>query len=330
MHSPTRTLAALLLLATARPAAAADTWCVLAFTARGVDATAVHTFGELLNAELRQQAGVVVITGESTCPDADCAVGVARLADAHVALFGSVGALGSKIVVTAAAADVESGELLCSQRLTVDRVEDLDAAATRLAEALAQRTDVDATARLGNLTAVEEKPARRREGRLGPGLRVGSLAPLSDGYARAGAGILFDALLWYETLDFAIEARTGLRVDADAQEADSYVEVPLDLGAYWLLGRGDFSLLLGGGAGVRYLAEERVEEVTTGRVIQAHSEALIEDSAWAFGWYARAGVELLRTWSVRLMLVADWNMLLATLHGKANPQSVTLSLGIVL
>ena len=323
-------LAVAALLGSARLAHADGTWCVLSFTQHGVEATAVHTFSGLFVSELQQQAGVVVITGESTCPDADCALGVARLADAEVAVFGSVGALGSKIVVTVTAVEVESERLLGSQRVTLDRVEDLDTAAARLAEALAEGEEVGATARLGNLTAEESKPARRREGRLGPSLRVGSLAPISDGYAHAGAGILLDAGLWYETLDFAVEARTGVRFDADAEEPNAYVEVPIDLGAYWLLGRGDFSLLVGGGAGVRYLLDERLEHIETGRVIQTRTEKMVQDSAWAFGWYGRAGVMLLRTYAVRLMLVADWNMLLAKLHGQSNPQSLTFSLGIIL
>lgn len=324
-------LAVLLTVLGASPVAlAGETWCVLAFSHRGVDEATVHTFSDLLRAELQGQGELTVITSEAVCPDADCALGAARLADAQVALFGSLGTLGRKTVVTVTAVEVESGETRASQRMAVDQLEDLEAAATRLATTLVHGDPVEETAELGLVTRQEAQVPRRREGRLGPALRIGSILPISDGYARAGTGIALDGSLFYETLDFAIEGRTGIRFDAKRRDGNHYLELPLDLGAYWLLGRGDFSVCLGGGAGVRYLAAERLTEVVTGTVIRTEAEKTLEDSTWAFGYFARAGILLLRTYTARVAITVDYNMLLTTLLGETNPQSLTVGVGVML
>ena len=318
-------------LAAPQTAAAGDeTWCVLPFTHRGVDEATVHTFSELLRNELQGQGDVTVITSDADCRDSDCAVGAARLADAQVALFGSLGTLGKKTIVTVTAVDVESGETRDAHRMAVDQVEDLEAVASRLATSLVHGTPVEETVELGKVTRQESKLARRRKGRMGPGLRIGTILPLNDGYAQAGTGIALDGSLFYETLDFAIEGRTGIRFDAKRRDGNHYVEVPLDIGGYWLLGRGDFSVLVGGGAGVRYLHEERLIDVVTPGVISTRGEKAVDDAAWAFGYFARAGVMLLRTYTARVAITVDYNMLLTTLHGETNPQSLTVGLGVML
>jgi len=308
----------------------ADSWAVLPFKSSGVDPISVGTFSELLGAELGSRAGEAFVPDRAGCQDQSCALAAAEKAGTSHAVYGAVGALGSKIVITATAVEVGSGRVLGSQRMTVDRVEDLEAVAARLAMALTGGLATEQTAELGSITKHESKPDVRRDGDVGLALRVGTIAPIRDGYARAGGGVLFDGSLWYETTDFAIEPRIGLRFNAAEEDGARYLEMPFDIGAYWLLGRSDLALLLGGGAGLRWINAEQPRTVHTGTIITTTHETTDTDQLWAFGAFGRVGVLLFRTYSVRVAVTADYNFTLGKLFGDANPQSLTFGIGVML
>lgn len=313
-------------------AAAQPSWGVLPIASRGVAPTAAATFRDLLESELQGQ-----LQGRftrppiniGTCTDPACAREVgADLALNHV-VYGSVSALGSKVVVHVTVMEVASGVITTSQRLKVGQVEELDVAAQRIAAAIAQGTPASATAELGSVTSEEARPDLRRHMDRGATLRVGALVPFGDGYAESvGGGLLFDLAYWFEARSFAFEPRIGIRFDAVTGE-QSYGEIPLDVGAFYIFGWEDVALFAGGGIGARYMWETRGEVVKVGKVIFTETDHLSDDAGWGFGAYGRLGLLLARTYTARFAVIADYNITVISLNGADNPTAVTLAAGVI-
>ncbi len=310
-------------------AAAQDTWTVLPMGSRAVEPGASESFRDILQSELsaRTSASFVTPKGDMPCRDVPCATKAAQDVGAQVVVFGSLNGLGRKIVLTITTVDAVTGEVSGSQKLAIDRLEDLDIAATRIAEAITNGTSTDETAELGTVTAHEVKPDRRREGERGLGLRVGGITPLGSGYGGASSGVVMDFSYWFETQNFAIEPRIGFRFAANEDSGD-YFEFPMDVGAYYILGKGDFAPFIGGGGGLRWITESRQETVEVGNVIKTTNTRVNEDSGYGFGVFARGGLLLLRTYTMRLALTVDYNISFLTLNGNSNPQSLTGGIGV--
>lgn len=304
----------------------ATDWSVTPLVARGVDPQTAAIFRDLLENALGAHTGGGFRASLAACADVTCAQQVGARLGVGSVVFGALSQLGEKLIVTVTVVDVASGTVRSSQKIAVDRVEDLDAAAERIALAIVSGTGTDETARLGTITAAEVAPDRRREGLGGLGLRVGGLMPLHSNDPADLPGVLIDASYWYETPRFAIEPRVGLRFDANGQE-DGFVEVPMDLGAYWILGQGDVAPFIGGGAGLRYLSDRRYRTFTTGEVIVSTHTALSRESAFGLGTFGRVGVLLLRTYSLRVAVTADYNVTFVKINGVQWPTSATLGVG---
>lgn len=327
MRAPSLTLLLTTALLAPSAARAADaTWAVLPLAARGVDPGAAEIFRDLLQSELSSRTGDQFIMGIRVCADVPCAKAAGDRLGAEVVTFGAISQLGADLIVTVTAVDVATGTIRSSQKITVDRLEDLDDAAERIAAALVSGSTTDSTARLGNITAAEVQPDRRREGEGGLGIRVGALSPIKDGYADGLPGALIDVSYWYETPRFAIEPRVGVRFDASGQPG-SYTEIPMDLGAYYLLGTGDLAAFVGGGAGLRYSADRRKRTFTTGDVLVASHDAMNAESAYGLGVFGRVGALLFRTYSLRVALSVDYNVTFVTLNDVLYPQSITAGIG---
>ncbi len=311
-------------------AAAQETWTVLPFTVRGVESNDAETYRDLLKIELssRNKASFVEAQSETRCADVPCAQAAGREVNAAVALYGGLSTLGRKIIVTTTVVDVGTGNVLSSQKMVVDRAEDLDSVASRMAAAILGGTNTDDTAQLGNITKQESRPDQRREGESGLGLRIAGIVPFGAGSADAKPGIGFDFSYWYEARNFAIEPRLGLRFDT-GDGPGSYFEMPIDVGAYYILGDGDFTPFFGGGAGARFISETLAVENTTGSVIEVTNSTEINESGWGFGAFARAGLLLFRTYTLRVAVTADYNITFLELNDKNNPQSLTFGIGVM-
>jgi hypothetical protein len=293
-----------------------------------VDPGAAETFRELLQGELTARTGAAFVQPERACADVPCAVEVGGQSKAQVVVFGSLNALGQKLIVSTTVVDAVNGRVASNQKIAVDRLEDLDKAAVRIAEAITLGTNTDETAALGTIVHEEVKPDVRREGARGLGLRVGALLPLGASYANSDPGAVIDFTYWYETRNFAIEPRLGLRFSADDDNGNSFFELPMDIGAYYILGDGDFAPFIGGGGGLRWVSETVQETVLVGSVITTEHQAATDDSAFGFGAFARAGVLLLRTYTVRLALNFDYNVTFVELHDSPTPQSFTAGISV--
>lgn len=323
---------ALLAVAIALPSTVAstqETWTVLPLAARGVHPDDAATFRDLLQLELGSGRDLFFVQGALPCQDDACARGSGEALGADVAVYGMLSALGSEVIASATVVDVRSGRVRSVQRMTVDRVEELDTVAERMAAAIHSGTSTAETAQLGMITSEEAEAEIRREGDSGFGMRVGGIAPFADGYADAGFGVLIDLAYWFETLHFAIEPRVGFRFSTGREDA-SYFELPIDVGGYYILGRGDVAGIAGGGAGIRFISESRPATFVTGTVVRTSLETVLDDSQWGLGTFGRLGLLLLRTYTVRMAITVDYNITFVELNGFENPQSLTFGLGVIL
>lgn len=304
-------------------------WALLQFEVQGVDPGAVATFRSLLQNELGARTGVVLLRLPDKCGDHRCAAAAAQSAGAEVALFGTIGALGQKIVFAVTTVLADSGEILSNVNLALDRLEDLDTAAKRIARAVAEGRTIDESAALGDRTPAAEPLDRRRHGDSGVALRIGGLVPFGTGFNGAGVGLHFDVAYWYEAPFFAIEPRVGVRFSGENRDGNRYVQVPLDVGAHYILGLGNIAPFLGAGLGARFQWSRRPATVLVGEVLQTRHEVEVTDSAWGVGLFARAGVMFFRTYSVRLALSADYDVTFARLHGGDYPMSLVFGLAVI-
>lgn len=316
-------LTALLLGATP---AAAETWALLDLGTRGVDETSAATFRDLLQGELGDVIAATFVQPSTSCDGSECAADVGAEVGADYAVFGSLSALGAKIIVNLYTVDVRSGEVTTRHKMTVDRVEDLDAVATRIAKAIAGGRSVEETAALGSITHEEAKPDLRREGQSGVGLWLGGVLPVGEAFS-GGAGINIDLSYWFETRHFAIEPRIGFRFAADPEEGQSWFELPMDVGLFYIPMLGDFTPFFGGGMGVRYVDESRFIDETTGTTIPVSSRGTVDDSGWGFGLYGKVGVLALRTYAVRVAVAIEYGAAFVDLHGRT-PNHLNFTVGV--
>jgi hypothetical protein len=108
------------------------------------------------------------------------------------------------------------------------------------------------------------------------------------------------------------------------------VELPLDLGGYFLFGGGAVAGLAGAGIGARHIWETRGEDVVMGSILPALTELRADDSAWGFGAFGRAGLIFARRGRQRIILSVEYNVTVAELNGFSNPTSITAGVGFVL
>jgi hypothetical protein len=327
-------VAAVILIASLPRAAVAQPqrWTMLAFTARGVDANTTATFGDLLRGELQRRLGAQFVAAPQigvSCAEPGCARVAGTAVSASFAVYGSISTLGSSLVVMVTVVDVQRGVVANSQKMSVSRIEELEVVSERMAVAIAEGTDVRATARLGNLTERETRPTLRRALTHNIHLRLGAIVPFGSGYAGSpGGGMLFDLSYWLEATHFAIEPRIGLRFDA-VRGPSSYYELPIDIGAYFIVGRSDISFFAGGGLGAHHIWETRGLVATIGEVLPSRTEHSSSDSGWGFGSFGRVGILLARTYAVRVTLSVEYNITVVSLNGGGNPMALTAGAGII-
>lgn len=309
-------------------ARAQEVWAIDRMAARDISPGTAETFRQIFRSKLAAGNGARYADLNAGCADAACARGAAAPFGATTVVFGSLGRLGSKVVVTVTAVLVQSGALLASESFSVDREEELDLAATRLAQAVLSGRRVEQTAELGTLSHAEAEAPVRRDTRLGVSVAVEGIFPVQGFADRAyGAGAGFG--LWFEAMDFAIEPRFGFRTELGAGERD-WDHVPLEIAVLWLMLRNDITPLLGGGVGLHYLHEETPIGREVGTVLVSRSTDVIEDSVFGFNVFGRAGVLLLRTYDVSLLVALDYAITFADFAERDDEQALRLQVELII
>ncbi len=255
------------------------------------------------------------------CSEAGCAASIARATQALIVVVGNLQPFGRKILVSASVYEAGRGMRPERHDLTVDTADDLDVAAKRIAAAIIDEGDTEQNQALGAITDLETEPDRRRQGRAGFALSMGAVLPIDDTYATSDSGVGFGVGYWYEGRNYALETSIGFRFSADTTGERRFYEVPVDIGAYYILGLGDFAPFIGGGGGLRYLYESRPGTIVVGNVIQTVNEGRISDDAFGFGGFLRAGVILLRTYTARVSISGRYAINFFKLNGADFPQA---------
>lgn len=328
-------LAVVALLALALPVAgvsaqatAGQKWGLGTFSNRGVDPNTIATFRDLLRDEIRSRTGVNFIDIPGACEEVECVRAAAGGTGASVVLHASVGQLGQKLVISVNTADVQTGASKFSERMTAAGPEELDVIAMRMAEAMARGTGTDETAELGMITEPEAAEPLRREGRFAGTLTLQGILP-TKGFAREVGGGGVELGLWFETLDIAIEPRIGVRSDL-GDPARDYFHVPIELGASYLFSRGDYSPMLGLGAGLHFVWESEDVVETVGQHLLTTSETVIEDELLLFAIYARAGIMMLRTYNGSVVLSVDYAIGFGEFQERSNEQAFRFNIQMVI
>ncbi len=303
-------------------------WGIDRFPVRGLGGGEAATFRDLLKSEISQRNGVAFVDLGVECPDATCTMQAARQARLRYAVHASIGRLGRKVVVSFAAVDATRGQVLVSDTMSVGSVEELDTLAKRIASTIVDGRPVEQTAQLGEITKEEAKAPVRRDTRSGFSLGPEAIFP-TRGYADEQFGVGLGVGLWFESMDFAIEPRLSYRTELSSG-GEIYDHVALDLGVYYLMSRTDFSPLLGGGVGVHYLHEEVPVEHQVGTELRSSTSDIIDDSVAGVSGYLRAGMLLLRTYDVSVMLSVDYAINLADFQERSDEQALRISTSVII
>jgi len=314
--------------ARAQGSGAGQTWGLGSFANRGVDPNTVATFRDLLRDELRSRMGVSFVDISAPCEGVECVRGAAAGSGASVVVHASVSQLGKKVVVSVNTADVRSGASRFSERMSAVGPEELDVIAARMAEAMARGTGTDDTAELGMITEPEAKQPLRREGRFAGTIALQGILPLAGFAGEVGGGGV-ELGLWFETLDIAIEPHVGARFDLGDKERD-YFHLPIELGASYLFSRGDYSPMLGLGAGLHFVWETQHVQSTVGDYLLTSSSTVIEDQLMLFAFYVRAGMMMLRTYNGSMVLSVDYAVGFGEFQERSNEQAIRFNIQMVI
>lgn len=310
-------------------AQASASWALTAHSADPADTVLANTVRDLLASDLVSRPNTRAMVLADACQDVTCTRTAAQAAGGQtVALHISLLRLGQKLIVTATAVDVATGQARTSQRMTANHVEELDVVSRRLAAALVAGGSVEQNAELGNITENEAEVPTRRSGRVALALHLSGIAPF-NGYAdqQLGGGVELGG--WFETHDFLIEPRFGVRTDLTG-EREAFLHVPLEISAAYLLTRDDMSPLLGLGGGLGYAHEVIYVEHEIGEVLVTRTHDRISDSLLTASLFARAGLLMLRTYDASLVVAVDYALTFGELQERSVVQALRLSLGVVL
>lgn len=310
-------------------AQAPTTWALTAHSADPADTVLASTVRDLLANDLVARPNTRATVLPDACQDVTCTQAAARAAGGQtVALHVSLHRLGQKLIVTATAVDVATGEPRASLRVTANHVEELDVVSRRLATSLVAGSSVEQTAELGNITESEAEVPTRRSGRAAVALHLVGIAPFS-GYAdqQLGGGVEIGG--WFETYDFLIEPRFGVRADL-TREREEFLHIPLEISAAYLFTRDDMSPLLGLGGGLGYAHEAVYVEHEIGEVLVTRTHDRISDSLLTASVFARAGLLMLRTYDASLVVAVDYALTFGEFQERSVAHALRLSLGVVL
>ena len=307
-------------------ARAQDVWTLLPMSGQGVNVSTTRTFRALLQSELAARTNAQFVDANAPCADAPCARDIARSVGAGVVLFGTLNMLGEKIIAMVTVIDVPSGTRIAQQRMTVDRVEDLEAVSVRMAKAIVEGKTIDETGELGNITHKESQRDTRREGASGLGIRFGGVSPLGHAF-KAGFGVHMGLGYWYEARDFAIEPRVRYRTSTEAFDEGGWHALDMDLGAFYILSRSDFAPYVGGGAGLRLIEEQRGQSQSDFVGITQAASGETTDSTTAMGAFVRLGLMLFRTYTVRVSLDLDYDVTFSDLFRDGSAHTALFGMG---
>lgn len=255
------------------------------------------------------------------CDDATCAQAIAAADRVAYVIVGGLQPFGGKILVTASVYRARDNVIEGRHDLSIDTASDLDVAAKRIASAVLGGGSTEDNQELGAISQLETQPDKRRQGDAGFTFSMGGIIPARGTYGGSDGGLTLGVGYWYEGRNYALETAIGFRFSADTTGEHRFYEIPLDVGAYYILGLGNFAPFIGAGGGLRWMNASRRGKIRVGSVIELENEGQIEDDGFGFGAFARLGVMLLRTYSVRMSIAGRYSVNFWDFNGNGFPQA---------
>jgi hypothetical protein len=313
-------------------ASAAEKVLLLRFQGTGADEeliTAVTTLfqGALTEEGVYQAVSAAEALGETEYYDQANAAAMAREAGFGKVVTGSLTRLGAKIIVRVQLIKADDGTVVYSDDGVSQTEEDLDVVVARLAKSMSTGKKMEATAEVGLITEKELEQARRRESFSSKSFSVGFMWPTAKSMGGADRLVVLDLAYQYDTSDFFLAGRSGLRwggdTGTDGGKAFDINFLEVQIGRHF--GRGDVAPFLSGGIGIHYIRE-------TVRVRTAH-QTYYEESQGGTGpiLLGGGGITAFRTYDFHFKLDVDYFIVLEKLNaaGSSNggkyPQGVMVT-----
>lgn len=278
-----------------------------------IEAVTVIFQGALDEEGKYQTVNASEVLGDVECHDLVCAVSLSREAGYDKAVTGTITRLGDKIIVRVQLVDVNNNEIVFSDDGVSQTEDDLDVVLARLAKSLSEGKKMESTAEVGLITANEFEETRRRESYSTKSFNVGFMWPSAGSMGGADRLVVLDLAYQYDTPDFFLAGRSGLRwggnMDEDNGKAVDINFLEVKIGRY--LNRGDFTPFVSGGIGIHYTRE-------TKRVVHEHvgyTEYIeTDDGGTGLALLAGGGFTAFRTYNFQFHVDVDYFFILEKLN----------------
>lgn len=284
-----------------------STILVLPFNPTGVDTASARMVASLVRAELERNSNNDVIetgkTPDVACEDVACAVEAARLTPASKVVYGSLGRLGDKYVVSYSIGEVATGRRVKSGDRAAWSVEELENAARFISGEISGGSSTPDDSRA--IAPRSNVVMNRRYDTMAISVGFGQMYPTS-GYEGTERAFVFDTRVSLEKPHYSFDMLLAWRLG------------PLiNLGATYMFTRESISPYVGGGFGYHLTSGQ--SEPDTNNYYDGP-----ELPSGSFQLMARVGTWVLRTSSIRFYVNIDY---LLNLEG-GKQKAVSLTLGM--
>ncbi len=268
---------------------------VLPVHSNGIDQSTVSTFDQLLRQEIINATNYHIISkdityevsGDNYCMDGDCGADIGRSLNVDKVISCSLSKLGKKVVIQFMKVDVATSSIEIIDSVVSASLEDLDAAAKRIAVSISTNKSISQTAQVGNVMKKEETSYMRRKARQYNGLSFGYVYP-SHGYDNINNEFTIDGNLGFETERMAVGMTTGFRRG-----------FLINVFAHYLTTKTDFCPYLGGAVGFHWVNHDYR--------IKGYEEDGIELTF-------STGIKFFRTYNFQVRLNIDYSVVLNEYH----------------
>jgi len=284
----------LILFGTAISICAAPSILVYDFKATGLESSTTEAVRELFRSDLTEYGYAVrTATSGEICTDAACAANGARGAGTELVLYGSLAKLGDKIIVNIYVAD-SSGNIVHTDKLNSETVEDLDVVVERLTRGIAEGKKAGEVIDKTNITDAETQEPRRRKNFYTIGAKIGYRLPLGSSYGKEDMW-QYEAVGMYEMEKFFVEGKGYGTSGGDA------VAFGLGVGIYYIFSPRDFTPYAGVSAGIEWIMEMPYYYEETDSIAGGASG---DGPAISLG----GGLMMFQTYDFRVMLDVKYSM----------------------
>jgi hypothetical protein len=174
-------------------------------------------------------------------------------------------ALDTKILIDAIRRS-STGKQIARAQMTAVSLDDLIEVGDRISRALLEKTSIDQTRTLDNITKLEANPPKKIRAKKCLGVKSSLIFPVISGKFDPLVSIGFDAR--FESLRYFLEFGAGFLVPSSASERDSYGGAYAEMGASYYLTQSTISPYIGGGVIPRIVSGD-VEGVSLAPYVQA-------------------------------------------------------------